>query len=59
MSNLVIGNPWRLSPNVWAVLTSNPNEPSPGEIAPIVNSQYFLVANVRNTSTNDIRHSVF
>jgi hypothetical protein len=56
MSNLVIdhGNPWWLSPNVWAVPTSNPNEPSPGEISPIVNSQYFLVANVRNTSANDV-----
>jgi hypothetical protein len=56
MSNLVIdhGNPWWLSPNVWAVPTSNPNEPSPGEISPAVNSQYFLVANVRNTSANDV-----
>jgi len=56
MSNLVIdhGNPWWLSPNVWAVPTSNPNEPSPGEISPVVNSQYFLVANVRNTSSSDV-----
>jgi hypothetical protein len=56
MSSLVIdhGNPWWLSPNVWAVPTSNPNEPSPGEISPVVNSQYFLVANVRNTTADDI-----
>ena len=56
MSNLVIdhGNPWWLSPNVWAVPTSNPNEPSPGEISPVVNTQYFLVANVRNTSSSDV-----
>jgi hypothetical protein len=56
MSNLVIdhGNPWWLSPNVWAVPTSNPNEPSPGEISPSVNNQYYLVANVRNTSADDV-----
>jgi hypothetical protein len=56
MSSLVIdhGNPWWLSPNVWAVPTSNPNEPSPGEISPVVNSQYFLVANIRNTSSAEV-----
>jgi hypothetical protein len=56
MSSLVIdhGNPWWLSPNVWAVPTSNPNEPSPGEVSPVVNSHYFLVANVRNTSAAEV-----
>jgi hypothetical protein len=56
MSSLVIdhGNPWWLSPNVWAVPTSDPNEPSPGETSPVVNNQYFLVANVRNTSSSDV-----
>jgi hypothetical protein len=52
MSSLVIdhGNPPWLSPNVWVVPTSNPNEASPGEVAPVVGSQYYAVANVRNTS---------
>jgi hypothetical protein len=56
MSSLVIdhGNPWWLSPNVWAVPTSNPNEPSPGEVSPVVNDHYYLVANVRNTSGADV-----
>jgi hypothetical protein len=56
MSSLAIdhGNPWWLSPNVWAVPTSNPSEPSPGEIAPVVNNQYLLVANVRNTSPSEV-----
>lgn len=56
MSNLVIdhGNPAWLSPNVWAVPTSNPNEPSPGVVSPFVDNKYYLVANVRNTSTFDV-----
>lgn len=56
MSDLIIGhgNPWWLSPNVWAVPTSSPDEPSPGEISPVVNNQYFLVANVTNTSPDDV-----
>lgn len=59
MSSLVIdhGNPWWLSPNVWAVPTSNPNEPSPGEVSPVVTSQYFLVANVRNTSASEVQNA--
>jgi hypothetical protein len=53
MSGLVIdhGNPWWTSPNVWAVPTSNPNEPSPGEPSPETGKQYYLKALVRNTET--------
>jgi hypothetical protein len=36
------------------VPTSDPNEPSPGAVSPFVDSQYFLVANVLNTSSSDV-----
>lgn len=53
MSGLVIdhGNPWYLSPNVWAVPTNTPDEPSPGELSPKTGQPYYLKANVRNTET--------
>jgi len=56
MAGLVIdhGNPWWLSPNVWVVPVANPGEGPPGELAPVVNQQYYAVANVRNTTDADI-----
>ncbi len=53
MSGLVIdhGNPWWLSPNVWAVSASHPTDSSPGELSPVAGKQYFLKAQVRNTET--------
>lgn len=43
------GDPWWLSPNVWAVPISTPDEGSPGEPSPKVGAAYYLKANVRNT----------
>ena len=59
MSDLVIdhGDPWWLSPNVWAVSASNPNEPSPGEVNPVVNEPYYVSANVRNTGPANIQNA--
>lgn len=57
MAGLVIdhGSPsWWLSPNVWVVPTTTPGEGSPGEIAPVVNQHYYIVANVRNITNADI-----
>lgn len=59
MSGLVIdhGDPWWLSPNVWAVPVSNPDEPSPGELSVKTNQQYYLKAQVRNTETFRINNA--
>ena len=59
MNGLVIdhGNPWWLSPNVWAALVSNPDEPSPGELSPKTGQQYYLKAQVRNTETFTITNA--
>ncbi len=59
MSSLVIdhGDPWWLSPNVWVVPTSNPSDPSPGEINPVVGQQYYVVANVRNTGAETVSNA--
>ncbi|WP_038713826.1 hypothetical protein [Burkholderia sp. lig30] len=56
MAGLVIdhGDPWWLSPNVWVTPISNPSEPSPGELSPIVGQKYYAAANVRNTTNADI-----
>jgi len=56
MAGLVIGhgNPWWLSPDVWVVPATNPGEASPGELAPVVDHQYYAVANVQNTAEADI-----
>jgi hypothetical protein len=45
------GDPWWLSPNVWAVPVGNPNLPSPGVLHPVVGEQYYLNANVGNDSS--------
>ena len=59
MSGLVIdhGNPWYLSPNVWAVPTKAPDNPSPGELSPTVGNTYYLKATVRNTETFPISNA--
>jgi len=59
MSGLVIdhGDPWYLSPNVWAVPTSSPDGPSPGELSPKTGQQYYLKAQVRNTETFQITNA--
>jgi hypothetical protein len=44
------GDPWWLSPSVWAVPVGNPNLPSPGVLHPVVGEQYFINANVGNDS---------
>jgi hypothetical protein len=44
------GNPWWLSPNVWAVPAANPTLPSPGVLHPVVGEQYYINANVGNDS---------
>lgn len=59
MSDLVIdhGTPWWLSQSVWVVPATSPDEPAPGEVAPVVNQQYYGVANVRNTTDEDIENA--
>ena len=59
VSGLVIdhGDPWWLSPNVWAVLTGNPDELSPGELGPRTGNSYYLKARVRNTETFRVDNS--
>lgn len=42
------GDPWWLSPNVWAVPIASPDATSPGESSPAAGLSYYLKANVRN-----------
>jgi hypothetical protein len=51
------GNPWWLSPNVWAVQASAPNDPSPGTLAPVAGHSYYLKATVRNTEPYRIENA--
>jgi len=51
------GDPWWLSPNVWAVDAASPGDPSPGVVAPEVGSQYLLKATVRNDASAEVENA--
>ncbi len=59
MSGLVIdhGNPWYLSPNIWAVPTNTPDGSSPGVLSPITGQPYYLKATVHNTENFRINNA--